>query len=75
MAFSLITSWQISGRNLKTVTDSIFLCSNITGNSDCSNEIKKKKSQTNKKKHTCSLVEKPRQQIKKKRHSLLTKSR
>jgi len=36
-----ITSWQIDGEKLETVTDFIFLGSKITGNDDCSYEIKR----------------------------------
>ena len=36
-----ITSWQIDGETMKTVTDFIFLGSKITVDGDCSNEIKK----------------------------------
>ena len=40
MASSLITSWQIDGETMKTVTDFIFLGSKITVDGDCSHEIK-----------------------------------
>ena len=36
-----ITSWQIDGETMETVTDFIFLGSKITDDSDCSHEIKK----------------------------------
>ena len=36
-----ITSWQIDGENMKTVTDFIFLGSKITVDGDCSHEIKR----------------------------------
>ena len=36
-----ITSCQIDGEMVKTVTDFIFLCSKITADSDCSHEIKR----------------------------------
>ena len=36
-----ITSWQIDGETMETVTDCIFLGSKITVNSDCSHEIKR----------------------------------
>ena len=36
-----ITSWQIEGGKLQTVTDFIFLSSKITADSDCSHEIKR----------------------------------
>ena len=40
MASDLITSWQIEGGKMETVTDFIFLGSRITADSDCSHEIK-----------------------------------
>ena len=36
-----ITSWQIDGETMETVTDLIFLGSKITSGSDCSHEIKR----------------------------------
>ena len=41
MAFGPITSWQIEGAKMETVTDFIFLGSKITVDSDCSHEIKR----------------------------------
>ena len=41
MASSPITSWQIDGETMKTVTDFIFLGSRITADGDCSHEIKR----------------------------------
>ena len=41
MASSPITSWQIGGEKMETVTDFIFLGSKITVNGDWSHEIKK----------------------------------
>ena len=41
MASSPITSWQIDGETVKTVTDFIFLVSKITVDTDCSHEIKR----------------------------------
>ena len=41
MASSPITSWQIDGETVETVTDSIFLGSKITSNGDCSLESKR----------------------------------
>ena len=38
---SPITSWQIDGETMETVTDFIFLGSNITADGDCSHEIKR----------------------------------
>ena len=43
-----ITSWQIVGETMETMTDFIFLGSKITADSDCSHEIK----------NICSLGEK-----------------
>ena len=40
MASGPITSWQIDGETVKTVTDFIFLGSKITADGDCSREIK-----------------------------------
>ena len=40
MACSPITSWQIDGETMETVTDFIFLGSKITADGDCSHEIK-----------------------------------
>ena len=40
MASSPITSWQIDGETMETVTDFIFLGSKITVDGDCSHEIK-----------------------------------
>ena len=41
MTFSPITSWQIDGKKVETVTDFIFLGSKITVDGDCSHEIKR----------------------------------
>ena len=41
MASSPITSWQIDGERMETVTDFIFLGSKITAVGDCSHEIKR----------------------------------
>ena len=41
MTFSAITSWQIDGEIMETVTDFIFLDSKITADGDCSHEIKR----------------------------------
>ena len=48
MAFSPITSWQIEGEKVETVTDFIFLGSKIIADGDCSHKIKR----------PCSLKEK-----------------
>ena len=36
-----ITSWQLNGKTMETVTDFILLGSQITSDSDCSHEIKR----------------------------------
>ena len=41
MASNPITSWQIDGDKMETVTDFIFLGSKITADGDCSHEIKR----------------------------------
>ena len=41
MASSLITSWQIDGKTMETVTDFILLGSKITSDGNCSHEIKR----------------------------------
>ena len=41
VASSPITSWQIDGEKMGTVTDFIFLGSKITADGDCSHEIKR----------------------------------
>ena len=48
MASGPITSWQIDGETVETVSDFIFGGSKITADGDCSHEIK----------NTCSLEEK-----------------
>ena len=40
MASGPITSWEIDGETMKTVTDFVFLGSKITADGDCSHEIK-----------------------------------
>ena len=52
MAYDPITSWQIDGETMKTVTDFIWGASKITADDDCSHEIKRclllgRKSMTN----------------------------
>ena len=42
MASSSITSWQIDGETMETVTDLIFLGSKVTADGDCSHEIKRR---------------------------------
>ena len=65
-ASSPITSWQIEGGKVETVTGFILLGSKITADGNCSHEIKTlapwKKS-----------TDKPRQHIKKQRHNFVNK--
>ena len=42
MASGPITSWEINGETVETVTDYIFLGSKITADGDCSHEIKRR---------------------------------
>ena len=42
MASGPITSWQIDGETMETVTGFIFLGSKITADGDCSHEIKRR---------------------------------
>ena len=42
MASSPITSWQIDGENVETVSDFTFLGSKINVDDDCSHEIKRR---------------------------------
>ena len=58
MASGLITSWQIDGEIVETVTDFIFLGSKVTADNDCSHEIKSSLEEN---------YDKPRQHIKKQR--------
>jgi len=67
MASSPITSWQIDGETMETVTDFTLLGSQITADGDCSHEIKR-----------CLLLgriadDKHRQHIKKQRHYFVNK--
>ena len=41
MASGPVTSWQIDGETMETVTDFIFLVSKITADGDCSHDIKR----------------------------------
>ena len=63
MASGPITSWQIDGETMETVTDFIFWGSKITADDDCSHEIKR---------HLL-LGRKPREHIKKQRHYFANK--
>ena len=60
MASDPITLWQIDGKTMETVTDSIFLGSKITADGDCSHEINR-----------CN--DQPRQHIKKQRYYFANK--
>ena len=42
MASAPITSWQIDGETVETMTDLIFLGSKVTADGDCSHEIKRR---------------------------------
>ena len=42
MASGPITSWQIDGKTMETVTDFIFLGSKITADGDCSHDIQRR---------------------------------
>ena len=63
MASGPITSWPVDGETMETVTDFLFLGSEITVDGDCSNEMK-----------ICLLLRrKPRQHIKKQRNQFFDK--
>ena len=68
MASGPITSWQIDGETMETVTDFIFLGYKITTDVDCSHAIKRHLLFGKKKNY-----EKPRQHIKKQRHYFANK--
>ena len=68
MASGPITSWQIDGETMETVTDFIFLGSKITADGDCSCEIKRHLLLGRKSRQ-------PRQHIKKQRHYFANKVR
>ena len=42
MAYGPITSWEIEGETVETVSDFLFLGSKITADGDCSHEIKRR---------------------------------
>ena len=58
-----ITSWQIDGETMETVTDFIFLGSEVTADGDCSHHLQVKTLASWKKSY-----DQPRQLIKKQRH-------
>ena len=61
MASGPITSWQIDGKTVETVSDLILGGSKITADGDCSHEIKTLAAWK-------ESYDKPRQHIKKKKH-------
>ena len=63
MASSPIISWQTDRETVETVSDFIFLGSNITADSDCSHEIKRRLLTPWKESY-----DQPRRHIKKQRH-------
>ena len=67
MASGPITSWQIDGDTMETVTDFIFLSSKITADGDYSHKIKKTLAPWKK------SYDKPRQCIKEQRHLFANK--
>ena len=67
MASGPITSWQIDGETMETVTDLVFLGFKITVDGDCSHEIKRLLFLGRK------TYDQPRQCIKKQRHYFVTK--
>ena len=67
MASGSITSWQIDGDTMETVTDFIFLGSKITTDGDCSHEIKKMLA------HWKKSYDQARQHIKKQRQYFANK--
>ena len=66
MASGPITSWEIYGETVETVSDFIFLGSKITADGDCSHDIKMLGPWKN-------SYDKPRQHIKKQRHYFVNK--
>ena len=64
MASVPITSWEIDGETVETVSDFIFLGSKITADGDCSHEIKRR---------LFLGRNQPRQHIKKQRHYFANK--
>ena len=67
MASGPITSWQIDGETMETVTDFIFLGSKITADGDCSHEIKRRLLLGK------ESYDQPRQHIQKQRHYFANK--
>ena len=67
MASGPITSWEIGGETMETVTHFIFLGLKITADGDCSHEIKRRLLLGKK------SYDKPREHIKKQRHYFANK--
>ena len=65
MAYGPITSWEIDGETVETVTDFIFLGSKITAGGECSHEIKRRSLEES--------YDQPRQHIKKQRYYFANK--
>ena len=63
-----ITSWEIDGETVETVSDFMFLGSKITADGDCSHEIKRRLLTPWKESYN-----QPRQHIKKQRHYFVNK--
>ena len=61
MASGPITSWQIDGKTMETVTNFIFLVSKVTADGDCSHEIQRRLL-------LGRSYDRPRQHIKKQRY-------
>ena len=68
MAPGTITSWEIDGETVETVSDFIFLGSKITADGDCSHEIKRRLLTPWKKSY-----DQPRQHSEKQRHYFVSK--
>ena len=67
MASGPITSWQVDGETVETVSDFIFLGSKITADGDCSHEIKRRLTPWK------ESYDQPRQDIEKQRHTFVNK--
>ena len=67
LASGPITSWQVDGETMETVTDFIFLGSKITADGDCRHEIKRRLLLESK------VLNHPRQHVKKQRHYFTNK--
>ena len=68
MASGPITSWEIDGETVETMSDFIFLGSKITADGDCSHEIKRHLLLGRK------VMTKPRQHIERQRHYFVNRS-